>query len=89
MGTVHQIKTVKAKQQSIRESIETSEPLENLATMIQYAEVHNGYIDAEDVLILAAAAREAIDSIWTDLKKADQDALQDAILETFLDKGNA
>ena len=88
MGTVHQIKIVKAKQQSIRESIETSEPLENLATLIQYAEVHNGYIDAEDVLLLAAAAREAIDSIWTDLKKADHDALQDAIFETYLDNGN-
>lgn len=89
MGTVHRIKAVQAQQDNIRTIIETSEPLENLATMIQYALVHNGYIDAEDVLLLAETAREAIDSIWADLEQANRDALQDAILETFLDKGNA
>jgi len=85
MGTVHQLKAVQPQKDNIRATIETSQPYENLFTMIQYAEVHNGYIDAEDVLILAAAAREAIDSIWTDIEQADRDALQDAILETFLD----
>ena len=88
MGTVHQIRAEKAKQDDIRATIEQSEPLENLYTMIQYAEVHNGYIDAEDVLILATVAREAINSIWADLEQANRDALQDAILETLLDKDN-
>lgn len=89
MGTVHQIKAAKPQQDNIRATIESSQPLEDLATMIQYAEVHNGYINAEDVLILAATAREAIDSIWADLEQANRDAFQDAILETLLDKDNA
>lgn len=63
--------------------------LDTLARLIEKAQEKHGNIESVEVLELAAAAKEAIESLLSDMQRVDREALYEAILETFLTKGNA
>lgn len=63
-----------------------SQPLNTLADLIDHAQKRNGCITPQEVLDLAAAAREGIESLFQDIGRIDQEVLQEAVFETFLSK---
>ena len=66
----------------------TKTPLDVLAALISQAQECQGRIDPDEVLNLAAAAKEGIESLLSDMEQAGREALQDAVLEAFQAKGN-
>lgn len=69
--------------------VPNAEPLEILASLISQAQEKHGNIDPDEVLKLAAAAKDAIESLLSDMERAGRDALQEAALETLVATGNA
>lgn len=67
---------------------QASQPLDNLARLIEHAQNHNGCINPQEVLDLAAAAKEGIESLFQDIARTDQEAMQEAVFETFLSKAD-
>jgi hypothetical protein len=86
MGSVHQIRKPINNDQIPNLS---EEPLNKLAGLISAAQECEGYFEPDEVLELAAAAKEAVESLLSDIEQATREAFQDAVMETFLDKGNA
>jgi len=63
-----------------------SQPLDTLANLIDQAQERNGCISPQEVLDLAAAAKEGVESLFQDIERIDQEAMQEAVFETFLSK---
>lgn len=87
MGNVHQLRD----QQTVEDLIPDAgqEQLDVLTKLIRKAQEANGCIEPAEVLKLAVAATEAVESLLSDMEQADKDALQEAVFETFLVKGHA
>ncbi|MDD2850432.1 MAG: hypothetical protein PHY09_00840 [Desulfuromonadaceae bacterium] len=79
MGDLHQL----------REAESRSPQLDTLAELITKAQECHGHFYPDEVLALAVAAKAAVESLLSDMEQASKDALQEAIYETFLTKGNA
>ena len=91
MGNVFELKVPKGSQQADEYQAPDTEqePLDILTDLIRKAKEANGCIEPDEVLKLAAAAAEAVESLLCDMEQADREALQEAVFETFLVKGNA
>jgi ABC-type branched-subunit amino acid transport system substrate-binding protein len=77
------------KYQSQSDCTLNAAPLDRLATLVTYAQDKGGHLEPDEVLALAAAAKDAVESLFADIEQASKDGFQDAILEMFLAKGNA
>jgi len=65
------------------------ESLDVLIELIYKADKANGCIEPVEVLKLAAAAAEAVESLLSDMEQAGREAVQEAIFENIPGKGNA
>ena len=65
------------------------EPLNTLAELISQAEAEEWSLTPVEVQKLAAAAKEAVESLLSDMERVGREALQDAVLDVFQAKGNA
>lgn len=77
-----------AKYQSQSDFKLNAAPQDRLANLVTYAQVKGGHLEPGEVLALAAAAKDAIESLFSDIEQANREALQEAVFETFLVKGN-
>lgn len=91
MGNICQLRVLPDGQPAEKDQIPDTgqEPLDVLTELIRKAQAGGGCIEPAEVLKLAAAAAEAVESLLSDMEQADKQALQEAIFEKFLVKGNA